>query len=82
MGICHTGYADCFANHCCVEFYSKNKFEKLVHIVGFTVRTNMTCCGFAETNVQQFMLSTSAHLYRWKADFMEGHNSFETVHFS
>ena len=25
-----------------VEFYSKNKFDKLVHLVGFVIRTN-TC---------------------------------------
>jgi len=25
-----------------VEFYSKNKFEKSVHLVGFIVRTDMT----------------------------------------
>jgi len=24
-----------------VEFYSKNKFEKLVHLVGFIVRTDL-----------------------------------------
>jgi len=24
--------------YCYVEFYSKNKFEKLVHLVGFIVR--------------------------------------------
>jgi hypothetical protein len=36
IGICHTGYADCLlAEH---EFYSKNKFENLVHIVGFITR--------------------------------------------
>jgi len=29
IGICHTGYT---------EFYSKNKFEKLVHLVGFIIR--------------------------------------------
>jgi len=26
-----------------VEFYSKNKFEKLVHLVGFIIRTNLIC---------------------------------------
>ena len=26
-----------------VEFYSKNKFEKLVHLVGFTTRTSFLC---------------------------------------
>jgi len=26
-----------------VEFYSKNKFEKLVHLVGFIIRTNILC---------------------------------------
>jgi len=36
-----------------VEFYSKNKFEKLVHLVGFIIRGSMTglvcfklLCGF------------------------------------
>jgi len=24
-----------------VEFYSKNKFEKLVHLVGFIIRSNI-----------------------------------------
>ena len=27
-----------------VEFYSKNKFEKLVHLVGFIIRTNAVLC--------------------------------------
>jgi hypothetical protein len=26
-----------------VEFYSKNKFEKLVHLVGFIIRTLLFC---------------------------------------
>ena len=26
-----------------VEFYSKNKFEKLVHLVGFIIRTCVVC---------------------------------------
>jgi len=26
-----------------VEFYSKNKFEKLVHLVGFIIRINAPC---------------------------------------
>jgi hypothetical protein len=43
--MCHTGSADCLLagsgfsfcpKH--VEFYSKNKFEKLVHLVGFIIR--------------------------------------------
>jgi len=33
IGICHTGFAYCLQ----AEFYSKNKFEKLVHLVGFIV---------------------------------------------
>jgi hypothetical protein len=37
IGICHTGYADCLLEQH-VEFHSKNKFEKLVHLVGFIVR--------------------------------------------
>jgi thiaminase len=51
IGVCHTGYDDCllassqhsidngqrnFPKH--LEFYSKNKFEKLVHPVGFIIR--------------------------------------------
>jgi hypothetical protein len=27
-----------------VEFYSKNKFEKLVHLVGFSIRISLTLC--------------------------------------
>jgi len=26
-----------------VEFYSKNKFEKLVHLVGFIIRMRISC---------------------------------------
>jgi len=37
-----------------VEFYSKNKFEKLVHLVGFTIRT---------THLVQFVL-ISVHVLR------------------
>jgi len=50
-GICHTGYADCLLAssqhnqydiyHCCpkhVEFHSENKFENLVHLVGYIIR--------------------------------------------
>jgi hypothetical protein len=34
-GVCHTGYADCLlAGPGC----SKNKFEKVVHLVGFITR--------------------------------------------
>jgi len=29
-----------------VEFYSKNKFEKLVHPVGFIIRFSDVCMGF------------------------------------
>ena len=36
IGICHTGYADCCPKH--VEFYYKNKFEKLLHLVSFIIR--------------------------------------------
>jgi hypothetical protein len=52
IGIFHTGYADCLLAVCTVlsddghrncpkhvEFYSKNKFEKLVHLVCFITRT-------------------------------------------
>ena len=53
VGVCHTGFADCLragsgwnwfpddGQKTCskqVEFYSKNKFEKLVHVIGFIVR--------------------------------------------
>jgi hypothetical protein len=43
-GICHTGYADCLLDdgqrNCAkrIEFCSKNKFEKLVHLIGFIIR--------------------------------------------
>jgi hypothetical protein len=43
IGVCHTGYADTpddgqrnSPKH--VDFYSKNKFDKLVHLVGFILR--------------------------------------------
>jgi hypothetical protein len=42
--MCHTGYADCLLasgqRNCPkhVQFYSKNKFEKKVHLVGFIIR--------------------------------------------
>ena len=54
VGVCHTGFADCLqagsgwnwypddGQKTCpkhVEFYSKNNFEKLVHLVGFIIRT-------------------------------------------
>jgi len=48
-GICHTGLLcvqwktpDCAQRNCPkhVEFYSKNKFEKFVHLVGFIMRIN------------------------------------------
>jgi len=53
-GICHTGYADCLqATYCCddgqrnclkhVEFYPKNKSEKLVHLVDFIIRIVQLC---------------------------------------
>ena len=47
IDVCHTGYADYLlassqnSRRNCpkhVEFYSKNKFEKLVHLVGFFIR--------------------------------------------
>jgi len=49
IGIGHKGYADCLLTssqhnlydpYCPkqVESYSKNKFEKLVHLVGFIIR--------------------------------------------
>jgi hypothetical protein len=43
IGICHTGFADCPKY---VVFYSKNKFEKLVHLVGFIIRTVKSVCEF------------------------------------
>jgi len=33
-----------------VEFYSKNKLEKLVHVVGFVIRTNNTASPAVYTN--------------------------------
>ena len=39
IGICHTGFADCLlATGQQNLFYSKNKFEKLVHLVGLIMR--------------------------------------------
>jgi hypothetical protein len=50
IGICHAGYADCLlagsgspddGQKTCpkhVDFYSKNIFEKLVHLVGSLIR--------------------------------------------
>ena len=52
FGICHTsllcvqwkspddGQRNCLKH---VEFYSKNKFEKLVHLVGFIIRIVQLC---------------------------------------
>ena len=37
IGICHTGFADCLLAGS-GWIYSKNKFEKLVHLVGFIIR--------------------------------------------
>jgi len=37
IGICHTGFADCLLAESRVKFYSKNKFEKLVHLVGYII---------------------------------------------
>jgi hypothetical protein len=36
-----------------VEFYSKNKFEELVHLVGFIIRKNgpWTCLAVSTTHV-------------------------------
>jgi len=50
-GMCHTclltascptddGQGNCLKH---VEFHSKNKFEKLVHLIGFILR-NLSCC--------------------------------------
>ena len=36
----HGGQGNC-PKH--VEFHSKNKFEKLVHLVGFIVRNDIAC---------------------------------------
>jgi len=39
-----------------VEFYSKNKFEKLVHLVGFIIRTfmNLSVLNFISQNMSSF----------------------------
>jgi len=36
MGICHTGFVDCLLAGS--GWNSKNKFEKLVYLVGFVIR--------------------------------------------
>ena len=40
IGVCHTGYADCLlaGSGWNILIYSKNKFEKLVHLFGFIIR--------------------------------------------
>jgi hypothetical protein len=35
-----------------VEFYSKNKFKKLVHLVGFSIRMERHMYGYKIQNIQ------------------------------
>ena len=51
-----------------VEFYSKNKFEKLVHLVGFIVR--ITLAYFIADCLKELLVSAAP--WRWR------HNSAET----
>ena len=45
-----------------VKFYSKNKFEKLVHLVGFIIRIFSRCC--AKNNKDRAGLKLCRHLNR------------------
>jgi len=36
-----------------IDFYSKNKFEKLVHLVGFIIRINL--CGYFQASHLEFV---------------------------
>jgi len=68
-GICHTGLLtaceqtpDVGQRNCPkhVEFYSKNKFEKLVHVVGFIIRIYHD----ARSHKRQTNTGMSTNLYR------------------
>ena len=57
-----------------VKFHSKNKFEKLVHLVGFTVR-NLSQCMVTRTskiNNVSLQLRTSSRGYMWKINNLMG----------
>ena len=38
-----------------VEFYSKNKFEKLVHLIGFTIRMNCALLGILSVDCMSYI---------------------------
>ena len=79
IGICHAGYADCLlagsespddGQKTCpkhVDFYSKNKFEKLVHLVGFIIRRVYTFhvsyiwATYSSHNLTDFNILTTDH---------------------
>ena len=37
-----------------VEFYSKNKFQKLVHLVGFIIRIELIVSVYTPVSIQRF----------------------------
>jgi len=41
------------------EFYSKNKFEKLLHLVGFIIRINISIFGFMSSTCFELEGSSS-----------------------
>ena len=43
-GICHTGLLTACEQEQMLEFHSKNKFEKLVHLFGFIIRNRKCVC--------------------------------------
>jgi len=68
-GISHTGYADCLLpvdghRNCVkhVEFYSQNKSEKFVHLIGFIIRINHDARS-SEYQIQLYAILTQYVLY-------------------
>ena len=45
------------------DFYSKNKFEKLVHLVGFIVRDLSRCCTVSHMDVRRLVVLSRCQLY-------------------
>ena len=62
-----------------VEFYSKNKFEKLVHLVGFNIQIYHD----AQSLERQVLLKVDVYLPGYTASYTENRNlyiAFRTSH--
>jgi len=59
-----------------VEFYSKNKFEKLVHLFGFVIRSRSSVNDFVQKSTQMFIKNRGAsRSHRPAEPAREGQNS-------